>query len=117
MVTPGALAAVRRHHAAALAGGDFRSIQQPVEGIAEVQHLQSALAEMSRKVQAAQEEERMRGTIEVSGEAPEPEPVTPPLYVQLGPDVDAPHDFGLHLKTDDAANPDLVVHVLSDWGP
>ena len=31
--------------------------------------------------------------------------------------MDGPHDFGLHLKTDDAANPDLVVHVLSDWGP
>jgi signal transduction histidine kinase len=41
--------------AAALASGDFESIQQPVEGIAEVQHLQSALADMSRKVQAAQE--------------------------------------------------------------
>ena len=37
---------------------------------------------------------RMRGTIEVSGEAPEPEPVTPPLYVQLGLDVDAPHEAG-----------------------
>ena len=60
--------------AAALAGGNFQSIQQPVEGIAEVQHLQNALADMSRKVQAAQdglrdyigaitaaqEEERMR---------------------------------------------------------
>ncbi len=41
--------------ASALASGNFQSIQQPVEGIAEVQHLQSALAEMSRKVQAAQE--------------------------------------------------------------
>jgi signal transduction histidine kinase len=59
---------------AALAGGDFQAIQQPVEGIAEVRHLQNALAEMSRRVQAAQaglrdyigaitaaqEEERMR---------------------------------------------------------
>ncbi len=41
--------------ASRLAGGDFQSIQEPVDGIAEVQHLQSALAEMSRKVQAAQE--------------------------------------------------------------
>ncbi len=41
--------------ASALASGDFQSIQEPVVGIAEVQHLQSALAEMSRKVQAAQE--------------------------------------------------------------
>src|SRR5512146_1542101 len=40
---------------AALAGGDFRSIQEPVEGIAEVRHLQIALADMSRKVRAAQE--------------------------------------------------------------
>ncbi len=40
---------------AALAGGDFRPIQQPVEGIAEVRHLQMALADMSRKVQAAQD--------------------------------------------------------------
>ncbi len=41
--------------AAALASGDFTSIQQPVEGIAEVRRLQSALADMSRRVQAAQE--------------------------------------------------------------
>src|SRR5512140_1064692 len=41
--------------ATALAGGDFQSIQQPVEGIAEVRQLQRALADMSRKVQAAQE--------------------------------------------------------------
>lgn len=60
--------------AAGLAVGDFVSIQEPVDGIAEVQHLQIALADMSRKVQsaqeglhdyigaitAAQEEERMR---------------------------------------------------------
>jgi signal transduction histidine kinase len=41
--------------ATALADGDFQSIQEPVEGIAEVRHLQSALVEMSRRVQAAQE--------------------------------------------------------------
>src|SRR5512138_2187419 len=41
--------------AAALAVGDFDAIQQPVEGIAEVRHLQSVLSEMSRRVQAAQE--------------------------------------------------------------
>src|SRR5512142_2391761 len=41
--------------ASALAGGDFQSIQEPVDGIAEVRHLQSALDEMSRSVQAAQE--------------------------------------------------------------
>src|SRR5512140_2621250 len=41
--------------AAALAVGDFASIEEPVEGIAEVRHLQSALVDMSRKVRAAQE--------------------------------------------------------------
>jgi mono/diheme cytochrome c family protein len=35
---------------------------------------------------------RMRGTIEVSGASPEPEPVTVPLYVSLNLDIDAPHD-------------------------
>jgi hypothetical protein len=28
-----------------------------------------------------------------------------------------PHDFAVHLKTNDANQPDLVVHVLSNWGP
>ncbi len=41
--------------AAALAGGDFEQIKEPVGGISEVRHLQYELAEMSRKVQAAQE--------------------------------------------------------------
>ena len=41
--------------AAALAGGDFESIQEPVGGISEVRHLQNELVEMSRKVHAAQE--------------------------------------------------------------
>lgn len=41
--------------AAALAGGDFDAIKESVGGISEVQHLQMELAEMSRKVQAAQE--------------------------------------------------------------
>lgn len=31
--------------------------------------------------------------------------------------MDGPHDYAVHLKTNDAKNPDLVVHVLSDWGP
>ncbi len=35
---------------------------------------------------------RMRGTIEVTGGAPlDPEPVSPPLYVTHGLDIDAPH--------------------------
>ncbi len=41
--------------AAALAWGDFDAIKDSVGGISEVQHLQLELAEMSRKVQAAQE--------------------------------------------------------------
>ncbi len=41
--------------AAALAWGDFEALNEPVGGISEVQHLQTELAEMSRKVQAAQE--------------------------------------------------------------
>jgi plastocyanin len=35
---------------------------------------------------------RMRGTIEVSGSPSDPEPVTFPMYVTLGLDIDAPHD-------------------------
>lgn len=34
---------------------------------------------------------RMRGTIEVTGDAPAPSPAPPPLYVTLGLDLDAPH--------------------------
>jgi signal transduction histidine kinase len=41
--------------AAALAWGDFETIQEPVGGISEVQHLQMELVDMSRKVRAAQE--------------------------------------------------------------
>jgi len=35
---------------------------------------------------------RMRGTIEVSGSSSDPEPASPPLYVSLNIDIDAPHD-------------------------
>ncbi len=35
----------------------------------------------------------------------------------MHPGMDGKHDFAVHLKTDDASNPDLIVHVLSDWGP
>lgn len=41
--------------AAALAWGDYEAIEEFVGGISEVQHLQTELAEMARKVQAAQE--------------------------------------------------------------
>ena len=35
---------------------------------------------------------RMRGTIEVTGASDSPEAATPPLYVSLNLDIDAPHD-------------------------
>jgi len=35
---------------------------------------------------------RMRGTIEVTGASDSPEPASPPLYVSLNLDIDAPHD-------------------------
>lgn len=31
--------------------------------------------------------------------------------------MDGPHNFAVHLKTNDKQNSDLVVTVLSDWGP
>jgi signal transduction histidine kinase len=41
--------------AAKLAWGDFKEIEQPVHGIAEIRHLQTELAHMARQVQAAQQ--------------------------------------------------------------
>ncbi|GAB4501571.1 MAG: hypothetical protein Fur0035_11140 [Anaerolineales bacterium] len=41
--------------AAKLAWGDFKEIEQPVQGIAEIRHLQAELAHMARRVQAAQQ--------------------------------------------------------------
>jgi len=38
-----------------------------------------------------------------------------PFMMHAG--MDGPHDFALHLKTNDSQNPDLVVQVISDWGP
>jgi hypothetical protein len=42
------------------------------------------------------------------------------LILYLRPDtppegMDGPHNFTVHLKTNDPANPDLVVNVLSNW--
>jgi hypothetical protein len=31
--------------------------------------------------------------------------------------MDGPHDYAVHLKTNDPQNADLIVHVVSDWGP
>jgi hypothetical protein len=31
--------------------------------------------------------------------------------------MDGPHNFGVHLITNDTTQPDLIVNVLSDWGP
>jgi hypothetical protein len=40
---------------------------------------------------------------------------TPEFMMHQG--MDGKHDFAIHLKTNDPANPDYLVHVLSDWGP
>jgi hypothetical protein len=31
--------------------------------------------------------------------------------------MDGKHDFGVHLITNDPTQPDMVVHVLSNWVP
>jgi hypothetical protein len=31
--------------------------------------------------------------------------------------MDGPHNFAVHLVTNDPANPDFVVNVLSNWIP
>ena len=31
--------------------------------------------------------------------------------------MDGPHNFAVHLNTNDPVNPDLVVNVLSNWIP
>jgi two-component system sensor histidine kinase UhpB len=41
--------------AAKLAWGDFKEIEQPVQGIAEIRHLQTELSHMARQLQAAQQ--------------------------------------------------------------
>lgn len=40
---------------------------------------------------------------------------TPEFMMHEG--MDGPHDFAIHLETNDPSNPELLVHVLSDWGP
>ncbi len=35
----------------------------------------------------------------------------------MHPGMDGPHDYAVHLKTNDPQDRDLVVDVLSDWGP
>ena len=40
---------------------------------------------------------------------------TPEFMMHAG--MDGPHDFAIHLKTNDPKNPEALVHVLSDWGP
>lgn len=35
----------------------------------------------------------------------------------MHPGMDGKHDYAIHLQTNDPAAPDLIVHVLSDWGP
>jgi hypothetical protein len=38
-----------------------------------------------------------------------------PFMMHAG--MDGPHDFAVHLKTNDPQNPDLIVNVLSNWIP
>jgi hypothetical protein len=40
---------------------------------------------------------------------------TPEFMMHKG--MDGKHDFAIHLKTNDPAKPEVLVHVLSDWGP
>ncbi len=35
----------------------------------------------------------------------------------MHPGMDGKHDYAVHLETNDPESADLVVHVLSDWGP
>lgn len=35
----------------------------------------------------------------------------------MHPGMDGKHDYAVHLVTNDPSNPDLIVHILSDWGP
>ncbi len=35
----------------------------------------------------------------------------------MHPGMDGPHDYAVHLKTNDPQHSDLVVRVLSNWGP
>ena len=40
---------------------------------------------------------------------------TPEFMMHQG--MDGKHDFAIHLKTNDPAKSEVLVHVLSDWGP
>ncbi len=57
---------------------------------------------------------RMRGTVEVDGGKPDPAISTPPLYVSLGLDLDAPHDSPLapRLRPSAAAAQDVAAQSL-----
>ncbi len=35
----------------------------------------------------------------------------------MHPGMDGPHNFAVHILSNDPQHPDLVVNVLSDWGP
>ena len=34
----------------------------------------------------------------------------------MHPGMEGPHDYAVHLETNDPLTPDLIVHVLSNWG-
>jgi hypothetical protein len=35
----------------------------------------------------------------------------------MHPGMDGPHDYAVHLVTNDPRTSDVVVHILSNWGP
>lgn len=62
---------------------------------------------------------RMRGTIEVSGSPSEPEPVSPPLYISLNLDIDAPHESHIVPREKPSAfsGQQLVINLPIDQSP
>jgi len=39
------------------------------------------------------------------------------VIFMMHPGMDGPHNFGVHLVTNDPKNSDVIVNVISDWGP
>ena len=35
----------------------------------------------------------------------------------MHPGMDGKHDYALHIETNDPDTPDMIVHILSNWGP
>lgn len=43
------------------------------------------------------------------------ESTTISVQFSMAPEMGGPHDFRLHLPTNDPAQPDVVVTILSNW--